>query len=47
MDYLTLKKFYSCLSQKHITPENYKHAKNVYDKLNCKSFRLSFVVSKM
>ena len=31
--------FYSCLSQKHISNENYDHANIVYDKLNCQSFK--------
>ena len=31
--------FYSRLSQETITETNYKHALNVYDKLNCKSFK--------
>ena len=33
------KEFYSCLSQKHISEDNYEHAQNVYEKLNCKSFK--------
>ena len=32
-------RFYSCLSQKHVSPENYKHAETVYEKLNCQSFK--------
>ena len=32
-------RFYSCLSQKHISQENYDHAKMVYEKLNCQTFR--------
>jgi len=31
--------FYSSLSQKHISHENYEHATNVYKSLNCKSFK--------
>ena len=31
--------FYSKLSQSTISEDNYTHALNVYDKLNCKSFR--------
>ena len=31
-------KFYSKLSQSHISETDYKHAENVYEKLNCKSF---------
>ena len=31
--------FYSSLSQKYISEDNYKHAQNVYEKLNCKSFK--------
>ena len=31
--------FYSMLSKETITETNYNHAKNVYEKLNCKSFR--------
>ena len=31
--------FYSTLSQETISEKNYKHAQNVYAKLNCKSFK--------
>ena len=30
--------FYSTLTQNHITESEYKHACNVYDSLNCKTF---------
>lgn len=33
------KEFYSMLSKEHISEDNYKHATNVYNKLNCETFR--------
>ena len=33
------KEFYSCLRQEGISDSDYKHATEVYDKLNCKSFK--------
>jgi hypothetical protein len=30
--------FISTLKQEEITDDDYKHAQNVYDKMNCKSF---------
>jgi hypothetical protein len=33
-----INQFYSTLSQKHISESDYKHACNVYDSLNCKTF---------
>lgn len=34
-----IESFYSTLSQETISAKNYLHAQNVYNKLNCKSFR--------
>ena len=31
--------FYSQLSQKSISESDYSHAKNVYNKMNCKTFK--------
>ena len=35
----SIESFYSKLSQKSIKPEEYEHAQNVYNKLNCQSFK--------
>ena len=34
-----IESFYSQLSQKSISDEDYTHAKNVYKKMNCKTFK--------
>jgi hypothetical protein len=34
-----INEFYSTLSQETLSDTNYEHAQNVYNKLNCKSFK--------
>ena len=34
-----IESFYSQLSQKSISPEDYTHAQDVYTKMNCRTFK--------
>ncbi len=34
-----IKDFYSSLKNESLTEENYDHAKNVYEQLNCKTYK--------